>query len=348
MTQSTETATATDRPRDAKGRFVSRRAARQAGTGGDHDIEARLSDRAPGRAIVPVRRRRRVEGRYDAAVTTHDNRRHWAHADALSADAAASSDVRRILRNRARYEVANNSYARGIVVTLANDTVGTGPRLQLLTDDAGVNREIEREFDLWATEVCLAEKLRTMRMARAQDGESFAVMANNPVLGHPVKLDLRVIEADQVTSPFGTGHRLQTTDYREARCSTGASSAGYSLQPAACEIDGILLDRHGNPAAYRVLKDHPGGSTAHFIGQFITVPAANMVHVFRQERPGQHRGVPEITPALPLFAQLRRFTLAVLGAAESAAEFAGIVYTDAPPNGEADAVEPMDLIELER
>ena len=43
-------------------------------------------------------------------------------------------------------------------------------------------------------------------------------------------------------------------------------------------------------------------------------------------------------PALPLFAQLRRFTLAVLSAAETAADFAGILYTDAPANGEADAV----------
>ena len=282
----------------------------------------RLSDRAPGRMLVRVRPRR-IRARYDAAATTDNNRRHWANADALSADAAASADVRRTLRNRARYEVANNSYARGIVLTLANDTIGTGPRLQLLTDDAGVNGEIEREFDLWATEVCLAEKLRTMRMARAQDGEAFAVMANNPVLAHPVKLDLRIIEADQVTSPLS----VMTDD---------------------TEIDGVRLDRHGNPSAYRVLKDHPGGSTAHFPGQYVTVPAANMVHVFRQERPGQHRGVPEITPALPLFAQLRRFTLAVLGAAEAAAEFAGILYTDAPPNGEADAVEPMDLIELER
>jgi len=282
-----------------------------------------LSDRAPGRMLVQVRPRRAILSRYDAAATTDNNRRHWANADALSADAAANADVRRTLRNRARYEVANNSYARGIVLTLANDTTGIGPRLQLLTNDAGVNREIEREFDLWATEVCLAEKLRTMRMARAQDGEAFALMANNPVLSHPVKLDLRLIEADQVTSPL-----TALTD--------------------RAEIDGVLLDRHGNPSAYRVLKTHPGASTGYFYGDFTTIPAANMIHVFRQERPGQHRGVPEITPALPLFAQLRRFTLAVLGAAEAAAEFAGILYTDAPPNGEADAVEPMDLIELER
>ncbi len=58
--------------------------------------------------------------------------------------------------------------------------------------------------------------------------------------------------------------------------------------------------------------------------------------------------MPEITPALPLFAQLRRFTLAVISAAEAAANFAGILYTDTPPAGEAEAVEPMDLVELER
>ena len=69
----------------------------------------------------------RVRGRYDAAATTEENRRHWANADLLSADASANPRVRSILRSRARYEVANNSYARGIVSTLANDCIGTGP-----------------------------------------------------------------------------------------------------------------------------------------------------------------------------------------------------------------------------
>jgi len=68
-----------------------------------------------------------VRAKFDSAQTTADNRRHWANADGLSADAAASPGVRRILRNRARYEVANNSYARGIVLTLANDVIGKGP-----------------------------------------------------------------------------------------------------------------------------------------------------------------------------------------------------------------------------
>jgi capsid protein len=38
----------------------------------------------------------------------------------------------------------------------------------------------------------------------------------------------------------------------------------------------------------------------------------------------------------------------VLAAAETAAEFAGILYTDAPANGEADAAEPFEPIELEK
>ena len=266
---------------------------------------------------------RRMRSRFDAAVTNDDNRRHWANADALSADAAASGDVRRTLRNRARYEVANNSYAKGIVLTLANDTIGTGPRLQMLSGDERVNRSVEREFETWALEVSLAEKLRTMRMARAQDGEAFAILVNNPVIEHSVNLDLRLIEADQVTSSF------------------------QGLLDGS-EIDGIQLDTHGNPKAYRVLKEHPGGSSWAFPSDLATVPASHMIHVFRQDRPGQHRGVPEITPALPLFAQLRRFTLAVIAAAETAADFAAVIYTDAPPNGEAETVEAMDMVELEK
>src|SRR5574339_1156872 len=82
--------------------------------------------------------------------------------------------------------------------------------------------------------------------------------------------------------------------------------------------------------------------------QYDRVPAESVIHYFRADRPGQSRGIPDITPSLPLFAQLRRYTLAVLAAAETAADFAAVVYTDSPANGEAADVEPMDVIELER
>jgi lambda family phage portal protein len=281
------------------------------------------------RKATPVRRRPRawqaalpLRARYDAAMTTEENRRHWAAADGLSARAANSAEVRRILRNRARYEVANNSYARGIVLTLANDSVGTGPRLQMLTSNAEANRRIEQEFSRWAKAVGLAEKLRTMRMARAQDGEAFAILTSNPRLPTPVKLDLRLVEADQVTTP----------DLN--------ALAGNA-------VDGILFDAFGNPIEYHVLRDHPGDAQLALGLQYDRLPAEAVVHWFRVDRPGQVRGIPDIMPALPLFAQLRRFTLAVIAAAETAADFAGILYTDAPPGGEADAAEPFEPIELE-
>ena len=271
--------------------------------------------RAPRRPTQVVRV---VRGRYDAATTTDDNRRHWAAADALSAAAANNPTVRRTLRNRARYEVANNSYAKGIVLTLANDVVGTGPRLQMLAADAEANNRVERLFQQWARAAALPEKLRTLRMARATDGEAFAVLAHNPRASTPVQLDLRVVEADRVGTPL----------------------------PVDNSVDGIVFDSAGNPLEYHVLRRHPGdGLTS---ADFDRVPAAAMLHWFRRDRPGQIRGIPDITPALPLFAQLRRFTLAVIAAAETAADFAGILYTDAPASGEADAAEPFEPIELEK
>ncbi len=267
--------------------------------------------------------RRMIRAGFDSAATNDGNRRHWIHADGLSADAAASPEVRRILRNRARYETANNAYAKGIVLTLANDVVGTGSRLQLLSDDEIGNARLEQAFAAWSKEIGLPEKLRTMRMARATDGELFVVLTNNPNLRSPIKLDLRLIEADQVTTPD-----LSILD-------EGA-------------VDGIVFDAFGNPVEYHILKGHPGDMRSGFLGlEYDRVAAESVIHYFRADRAGQSRGIPDITPALPLFAQLRRFTLAVLGADETAADFAGILYTDTPANGEAESVEPMDAIELE-
>jgi len=264
-----------------------------------------------------------VRARFDAAQTTAENARHWAMADAMSADGAGSADVRRKLRQRARYEVANNSYAKGIVLTLANDCIGTGPRLQLLADDGQINRQIETAFAEWSKAVNLAEKLRTMRMAKSTDGETFAVLTANPMIDSPVKLDVQLVEADRVASPL------------------------MALLPVANDVDGITLDAWGNPQTYTILRQHPGDLTA-WKTQYDLVPAEAVVHWFRADRPGQHRGIPEITPALPLFAQLRRYTLAVIAAAETAADFAAVLFTDAPANGEAQALEPMDVVELEK
>lgn len=287
-----------------------------------------LSDRHRGHKaldlgnVVLLRRRRPAANRYDAARTTEENERYWIHADNLSADAANSASVRRILRSRARYEVANNPFAKGMVNTLARDLVGTGPRLQMLTPERGANERIEQAFGEWAEAVDLAGTLRIMRRCRAQDGDPFAVLVDNPALPTPVTLDLRSVETDRVTTP------------------------GLAILEERA-VDGIDLDAAGNPVRYHVLKHHPGNRAGDPFAAY-TVPAASMLHWFRRDRPGQHRGVPDLTPSLGLFASLRRYRLAVLAAAETAAEYALFIGTDSPADGEAEPVEPMTSVEIER
>ena len=120
----------------------------------------------------------RVIGRFDAAQTTRDNIRHWAMADYLSADQEANPEIRKTLRMRSRYEVANNSYAKGLVQMLANDTIGTGPRIQLLTEDEHYNDEIEREFMAWAEAIRLPQKLRMMRVSSESEPSVKSSMSN--------------------------------------------------------------------------------------------------------------------------------------------------------------------------
>jgi lambda family phage portal protein len=195
------------------------------------------------------------------------------------------------------------------------------------TDDPELNRQIEEKFWEWVTITGLCRKLRVMRMAQTESGEVFGLLVNNPRLQSPIQLDLRVIEADQVTTPL-------------------------ELMMASSQrvVDGITFDEADNPLEYHILKRHPG-STAWNRGypllDFTTVPAQSVLHLFRVDRPGQSRGVPELTPALPLFALLRRYSLAVLGSAEQAALPSGVIYSDSAAE-EQPPVDPLDTVEMER
>lgn len=238
----------------------------------------------------------KLRARYDAAQTTDENRRHWANADGLSARSANSPHVRRTLRMRARYEVANNSWASGIVRTVAHHTIGSGPRLQLLTTNAEANDRVERAFHRWARAVGLHEKLIVAKQTQVRDGEWFALLTRDPSQ-YPIQLALRPLEADQVASP-------------------------YSSPTDNTVVDGIRVREAGEPVEFYIRDHHPGdtGFAPTLAGDWY--PARHVLHYFRQDRPGQVRGVPDITPALPLFALLRRFTLATCSAAEQAANMA--------------------------
>jgi lambda family phage portal protein len=266
-----------------------------------------------------------ARARFEAAERG-DDYKHWSGADAFAADAALSPEKRRVLRNRARHERNNNSYLAGISATLASDLVGTGPRLQLDSDNPEAAREVERAFYDWTTVIDLPAKLRTMREALVTDGESFGMMINNPRL-NGVQLDLRLVEAEMVATP---------TELMAA-----------TVTPEGNTVDGLEFDTTGNVLAYQVLTFHPGSNYRVNNLEFRRVPAAAMFHWFRRVRPGQNRGMPEVTPALRLFGQLRRYTEAVIAAAETAADFAAFVHSNSPA-AEVDEVEAFAELEIRK
>lgn len=266
-----------------------------------------------------------MHARYDAAQRTEDNARAWSLVDGLSADAAASPDVRKILRERHRYEFANNPVMNGAVRTVAHDMIGTRPHLKVLSKDKEANREVQKKFVAWADKVGFARKLRLMCRAQILDGESFAILGTNKALSTPVKLDIMPIEAEMVASTLG------------------------SLFDAS-EVDGVILDEQNNPIAYRVLRQHPGAiDGAGVFGASDVLPATDVIHLFRVDRAGQHRGIPFLTPSLTMQHQLRRFMQATLDGAETQAKFPMFFESDLPAEEEDVAsVRPLDTFDIER
>lgn len=260
----------------------------------------------------------RTSLKYDAAQDNDAMRRYWAFADSLDADCANSKTVRRKLVSRSRYEAESNPIYAGILDTHTHYLIGTGPKLRMQANNKGFNDTVESLFKLWASEVQLGAKLWAMAHAKTQDGESFALLVNNDNLSTRVTLDVLPIETEQVATPGLIG-----------------GSKNY--------IDGIKFDEFGNPEWYDVLESHPGSGWIALEAE--RVPASAVVHWFRQRRPGQHRGVPDMASSLNCGAAFRRWRDSTLKAAERASNFSVLLNTDMSPD-EADMVTPFSTAEV--
>lgn len=265
-----------------------------------------------------------LKAKFDAAQTFTGNVDHWANADHFDPHAVASLNVRRVLRSRSRYEIIeNNPYLKGTVLTLANDFVGSGPKLQI-TDKSvpkSTKQKIERDWQAWFRTRRIRQKIWRMRMHKIVDGEGFMRAYKNTDGRLPVTLDFQVIECDRVSS----------NDYR------------FDKQGNIGEVDGLRFDQYENILQYHILHRHPG---TNFLDRFASssalstgggegdwIDARFVIHWFRQDR-GWLRGIPEITPSLPLCAILRRYTLAIARHAETAASITALIETQGPPTAQ--------------
>lgn len=242
---------------------------------------------------------RTTKARYDAAQTTSRNAEHWRWADNFNADQSNSPQVRERLRNRARYECANNPWLSGLIMQVASDLIGVMPRLQINSIDEKYSSRIERDFREWAEAVNLGELLRVAYITKMRDGEAFIQLTTCKSLDNPIKLYPMLLDAERVKAPQDD---TDTDDDLQA--------------------DGVYFDRYGRPVAYSISKAHPSVNAS---SECTKVKAEYIIHLYRQERPEQHRGIPEITSALPSIAILRSYTKAMLEKMENSASVAGVL-----------------------
>lgn len=228
-----------------------------------------------------------------------------------------------LIRARARDQARNNPYAATALDKLVANGVGTGIQA---TGQWGDEAFQKRERALWERFMrsCDADGVfdfyglqALVWRERSEAGEVFVRLRNRrPEDGLPVPLQLQVIESEQVP------------------CGYHASALNGNVIRAGIEFDGI-----GRRVAYWMHREHPGdagfgtGST-----DLVRVPADQVLHVYRPQRAGQLRGLPDVTPALMRMFNLDRFSDNVLERQAIANLFAGF-FVKKKPDG--DTLGPM-------
>ena len=227
-------------------------------------------------AVAPVTAVKRARARiiamhYDAAVL--DSR--TAHRRASGADADAANQQRARLTGLARDMIRNTPYAARAQQVIANNVVGDGiiPRIAGLPATLAQQGQayVERLLDTTAIDYDGRQNLyglQRIAMQAVVDAGEVLIVHRGDWAGD---LRLQVLEADYLDS----------------------SRDGLPGEFGGWVHDGIEYDRAGQRIGYWLFDQHPGASMLRpdigLVSSF--VPAHRVAHLFRQDRPGQMRGV---------------------------------------------------------
>lgn len=217
------------------------------------------------------------------------------------------------LRDRSRDLSQNNPIALGAIDVKSINVIGRGFSYQSrldrdvvsMTDEAAHawNQAKEREWSLfWDSKgLDIAGKLSghwlTHMVYRSLnvDGDSIAIVRQVPeFLNRPYRMGLQIIEADQLSNPDGA-------------------------MDSDLLAGGVEMNEFGRPVCYHFSKVHPGAVMNGAPQEWVKVEAVaqqtglpNVIHVFRQKRPGQSRGVPDLHAVIETLHQLSSYSKAEL------------------------------------
>lgn len=226
------------------------------------------------------------------------------------------------MRARSRQLCMDNDYAKKFLAMVAANVVGNkGISLQARArrDDGSLdtldNSTIEAAWAEWGNiEHCTVtgrqswvdvQKLVIKSIAR--DGECLVVMVRG--FDNEFGFALQVLESDHLDENYNT-----------------VLSNGNRI------VMGVELNRWGAPVAYHLNTSHPGDDTQMFQGKnYRRIPAADVLHLYIDDRAGQVRGVPWMHTAINRLNQVGAYEEAELIAARIASSKMGF-YTS--PDGD--------------
>lgn len=223
------------------------------------------------------------------------------------------------LRSRSRDLVRNVPIATGAIATVVTSVVGDGLVLQAQIDrellglteeqaDAW-QRSAEREFAVWARNPDFAGRLNWDELqeiclrAMLESGDVFVVRRRRKDLRDTYNLKLQLVEADRVSNE---GHRANT----------------------ATVVDGVEMDSDGRPVKYWISSRHPDDTGSGVKREWRGYEAGSSVtgqplilHLYKQLRPDQARGLPYLSPVIEAIKQLGDYGEAEVRAAVISAMF---------------------------
>lgn len=252
--------------------------------------------------------------RYDAASRT----KRMSGWNTQSTDANSAITNPQLIRDRARDLVRNNAWAAKGVGVIVNNAVGYGIRAQLKAGSQLRTRQAQSLWQQWAeTTACDADGMHDLyglqaiaMRALVTDGECLIRMRpRRPEDGLPLPFQLQLLEAD-----------LLADDLR-------------SLPQSGNVIhNGIEFDALGRRVAYHLYRRHPGDTTtlAGWDMEITRVPASEIIHLYRKDRPGQDRGVSWLAPVIVTLRDLGIYEDGSLKRVQCGTLFAGFITSDDP------------------
>jgi len=229
------------------------------------------------------------------------------------------------LRNRSREQRRNNPFAKSIVDKLVSNIVGTGIRPRSNAPGADLQKAQQALFARWANfsdpEGVLNFYGQQAQVAATEvlGGECFArLRVRRPRDGLPIPLQVQILEPEMCP-------------------------VGYYGTAGANQIrQGIEFDAIGRRRAYWFYKAHPGDRGYQFQDQssLTRVPADQVIHVFNPVRPGQIRGVPELSSVLLRLYDADKMDDAALLRYQISNLFAGFITRDAEDD-DTDNIDPL-------